>query len=263
MTGSPSPEQREVFGAWAERVSASAPTPGSQTDLAYSDLRGARREAVLEADRRVAALASRRGSRPVDPELLAAFRASPMTGLTTVLDLARREAGYNPLAPTQGGGGPLTRFLVLLISGGHFLPPEALHESFEIDPSRAGFDVGASVRRFIGDDPFAGPAIRRQLEEVLGRAAAHLGERQESDLMMEYALEADAAYRFTMVRSSVEIAVVMMPPSKYLTQGRGMRGGFVFKFDSAGWPARAEEVLARHLATVTDWLEGTNNLRSG
>lgn len=258
--------QREALAAWCGEGGVAGPGApvqgalGTAPSHAYGRITGADRDAVLDADRRVARLAGARTTGGAGyAELLEAFRASPMTGMTTVLDLARRKSGYNPLASPEQAATKRLPFLVAALAYGLFTA-ESFGATFEVDPAKPGSDVGASVDRFIGDDPVAAPVIRRQLEGILQSAVAHPGQTQESELLMEYSLVAGPGCRFTVARCGITLVVVMMPPAVFLTQGSGTRSGFELTFDGAQWPARAERILAEHLATVGDWLEATSNV---
>jgi hypothetical protein len=233
----------------------------SGTSYTYATLNGAERDAVMRRDAAVARLKHQRGlTGPGRAELLEAFRNSPMTGMTTVIDLARRKSGYNPLGKSDDNQQKLLPFMMELAKSGLF-SMSSHSNSFDIEPGKPGKDVAAAIAQFVGTDPVLAPAIRGQLEDVMRMAVTTLGQAQSREMLREHTLTADGRYLFTHANCSVRMVVVMLPPMNYLTQGSGVRGSMVFEFKTAEWPKAAERILDEHLKTVTDWLDETGGLR--
>jgi hypothetical protein len=231
---------------------------GAGAPPSYASLRGPGRATVLAHDAAVSRLRRARDpQRPDYAELLAAYIASPMTGMTTIIDMARQKAGYNPLGTDDSGR---SDFIVELI----YCPLFATsHDSasFDIDPNKSGSDIASAVRRFVGNDPVTAPVLRKQLDDTVQAAFSNPGAAQSVELLNEYTLDTSGGYRFTLARSSCQIAIAILPPMNVLVAGRGVRGSMTFTFKAQDWPQWAEKILQKHLKNVDEWLEETGNLR--
>lgn len=225
---------------------------------AYAKLSGTNRAAVLQQDAAVAQLkAYRAPSDPNHAKLLEAFIRSPMTGMTTLLDLARAKVEYNPLAPRSDEKARKWIMFGMEVAKSPLFAVSSFNEGFDLPP---GKPAETAVQKFIGNDPVPAERVRKQIAEVLNRAVSNLGERQSNTVLEEYSLSADATYRFLSMHCAVNAMVVMLPPMNYITEAHGYKGGFQFTFRHELWPKYAEEILNRHVKTVTDWLDENGNI---
>lgn len=268
-----SEEARKDLATWLESPSAAPDEPsarlvaaaalGVRTSAgpppAYASLQGAQRDAARQRDAAVKRLAGARlKTHPDYAQLLETFRNSPVTGMTTLIDLARQKVGYNPLA--TGDGPKLTMFMVEIMSCPLFTFSSS-SDHFEFDPAKPEGSPEAVIKRFIGDDPVAGPPLQRSLNAVFQRAAENWGATQSEDLVREYRFDVDSRYRFVISGSSVTVVVIMMPGPRFITQAKGSRGAYEFAFNAQEWPKYAEATLDRHLKSTDDWLAENTNLR--
>jgi hypothetical protein len=233
-------------------------TPTSERPVPYFNLVGPRRALVLQQDAEVKKhLPLRQPGTPEYAAALAAFRASPMTGCTSVLDQLRRKAGYNPAAPTQES---LTKFFYIALMQHplfKFISEPVDQMSFDVlvgnGPGKT--DVAELVRKFQGSDEEAARRIRNQIDATMRAAVENMGVGQQSTLIQEHSLSAREQIQFDYVVSGVQIAVVMMPGMVILTKAAGQRFGLHWTFDSVNWPKHAEAVLQEQLKLVSDWIE--------
>jgi len=195
-------------------------------------------------------------SSPEYQQLLEAFKASPATGCTTVLDLLRRKAGYSPtdLNPYR-----LTMFYVELMQSPLFspLPFDAFEFEIKVGMGEPALDPDAIIRRYHGSDGEASRRIREQYDRTITEALSHRGTTQKAELLQEHSLGVRSRITFLYIRTSLHANLNMLPGMMILigVVGGG-RHGMEFAFETAKWPNYADAVLKEHLKTLDDWLDG-------
>jgi len=220
----------------------------------YVNVEGSRKQFYLTRDaevKRCLPLGAR--GTPEFERALAAFRNSPLTGCTTVLDLLRRKSGYQPATPNSGA---MTMFVARLLQHPLFRPKPGSPMKFDcIVGSNLDCNSAAIVRKYRGTDAEASRRIDQQLQLLAGNAIRNPGHWQKSEMLLEHSLGAGDAITFYMGRSAAQSVYVMMPPANYMYQVQGEKGEMIWDFDTAAWPNHAEAVLQEHLKLVPDWIE--------
>jgi len=230
---------------------------GADDPVPYTNLVGPRRAVMLQQDADVKKhLPLRARGTEEYGRALEAFRNSPMTGCTTVLDQLRLRAGYNPAAPTQQS---MTKFFFMeLMQHPLFkyvpIPEDRMNFDVMVGSGKGQIDVAQIIKKFEGTDEEAAGRIRNQIERVMAAAIRSPGRGQEMRLIQEHSLSAGQQIQFAYISSTVKIAVTMLPPMNFITQAIGSRAGLHWTFDSENWPKHAEAVLQEHLKLVSDWL---------
>ncbi len=215
---------------------------------------------VEQARKKDAAVQRLRGFRtePSTPEyaqLLAAFKASPATGCTTVLDQLRRKANYIPAHPTPSG---LMMFYIGLVQHPLFkiLPFDSFTFEIKVGMGQPALDPDAIIRRYQGSDGEASRRIRQQYDLIMQTALSNRGKTQEGDLLQEHSLGVRERITFLYIHTSLHENLNMLHPSMLIVMVGGSRAGMEFAFDAAKWPDYAEAVLQDDLATMDDWIHG-------
>jgi hypothetical protein len=219
----------------------------------YFNLVGAGRDQALQLDRQVRQLLP--GGDPDSDgykRLLAAFIASPLTGCSTVLDQLRTEANYNAHHPTQESF--MKFFYMGILSHPLFNPPLPVQDGFHFSSGpEASPNLKQMVERFKGSDATAASMIEEQLRSTLGLAVADPKVAHNSELITEYTLSAGTAIQFSYLRSSVQMAVTVMPPMNFWISANCSKGWIQFEFNQAKWPEYADATLRKHLKLAEDW----------
>jgi hypothetical protein len=223
----------------------------------YFGVTGAQAEQAKQKDKAVQRLASYR-TQPATPEfqqLLEAFKASPATGCTTVLDQLRRKARYNPANPTPSG---LIMFYVELKQHPLFteLPFDAFSFELKVGMGQPALDPDAIIRRYQGSDVEASRRIRQQYDTIMRTALENRGKTQEGDLLQEHSLGVREKITFLYIHTTLRANLNMLPPAMLIGIVGGARYGMEFSFDTAKWPSHAEAVLKDDLKTIDDFLNG-------
>lgn len=226
---------------------ASAPPPG------YINLVGPRRQQMLDADAAVKrCLPLRARGTPEYEQALEAFRRSPLTGCTSVLDLVRHKTGYQPATPDLDA---MFRFVVALhehplFHGGN---PEGDHFDFD-SKKQWKADLPRLIERYKGTDAEAARRIAEQLNALYDKAKREPNHWHLSELLMEHSLGADDAITFYMGKSLAG-GLGANDVSHFRIVIKGAKGFCTWEFDSGAWPNHAEAVLQEHLKLVEDWLD--------
>ncbi|HWG50225.1 MAG TPA: hypothetical protein VN669_11050 [Candidatus Acidoferrales bacterium] len=218
---------------------------------------GARRAEVLAQDAAVVRAAKARAEAPDDPqkfaELLQTFLASPITGMTTMLDYARVKSGYRPFETTE-----MRTFFefVKYLPPPLFMPKDEPGMKFDLT-SGDGQNPEQLITRYAGSDQTVAGLIRGQIGDLMADAIRNPGKTQSTTLLHERSIDAGEILVYRALKSEISFIFAPMPGGNYLLRSSGSRAGLAFAFDPREWPKHAEEVLRRHLQTVDPWLEGT------
>jgi hypothetical protein len=215
---------------------------------------GARRTEVLKQDSAVRQAAS---EGPEDPEkfarLLETFLASPMTGMTTMLDYARIHSGFRPFISTE-----MKQFYEYLkhLPYPLFGPIQEPGMQFDVTvgDGAGGKNVEQIVASYAGSDAEIASLIRGQIQDTMGAAVRNPGQGQSQTLLFEHSIEAGETFVYRAIKSEIKFVYVMMPPMNYLMKSMGHKSVLALSFNPKEWPSHAEEVVRRHLRTVDDWI---------
>jgi hypothetical protein len=210
----------------------------------YFGVTGAQAEQAKQKDKAVQRLAQYR-TQPSTPEfqqLLEAFKASPATGCTTVLDQLRR----------------LMMFYIELTQHPLFsqLPFDSFSFELKVGMGEPALNPDAIIRRYQGSDGEASRRIRQHYDVILQTALSNRGKTQEGDLLQEHSLGVRERITFLYIHTSLYANLNMLPPSMVIGVVGGARNGMEWVFDTAKWPSYAEAVLKQDLKTIDDFLSG-------
>ncbi len=223
----------------------------------YLNLVGPGRDALLQRDAALRSLLPLRS--PDSPEYrkaLEAFRNSPLSGCTTVLDLCRKKAGYKPMS---GDSSAVARFAAAI--GTHPLfrakPPPSVDFDVVVGDVFGQVSMAEVIARYRGTDAEAVRRIDQQLQQVMSAAVASHGGFVTNDLLMEHSLAADngGAITFYMGRSTARAAFAMLPHGTFIMRVAGTKTESIWEFDSSAWPAQAEAVMKEQITLVPDWID--------
>jgi hypothetical protein len=185
------------------------------------------------------------------------FRNSPADGCTSIIDLARIGAGYNPA--TGGAGDSFKRFSVFVSA----IIAAPVFEKRVLDVRPLRWSTGswsASIKSLLAQFPHIGAEdakrIRASVERLARAAAGHPGNVQNGALFVQNVLYADPqgyqVYLYYAVASFREIHENKKDP-QFIAELKLARAQLSFL--TASWPEFAEAVWNRHVCAVVDWLE--------
>lgn len=188
-------------------------------------------------------------------ELLEGFKASPLTGCTTVLDQLRRKAEY---VPSRVSFVSLAMFQHWLLQSPLFREQrfDAFDFEIKVGMGQPTPDPDAVIRRFQSSDAIASARIRQHYETIMRAAISNPGKTQEGDLLQEHSLGVGDRISFLYIRTSVKANIGMLPGMIPIGSILGDRRGMEFVFETAKWPEYAERVLQEDLKTLDDFLDG-------
>jgi hypothetical protein len=216
---------------------------------------GARRIEVLAQDAAVVRAAKARSGAPDDPQkfaqLLQTFLASPITGMTTMLDYARVKTGFRPFVTKEMG--TLFEFLKYLPTP-LFSPKNEPGMKFDLTSGDAQ-NPEQLIARYAGSDETVAGLIRGQIKELMGTAIRNPERTQSATVLFEHSIEAGEMLVYRAIQSEISFIFATLPGGNYILRSTGSRANMAFTFDPREWPKHAEEVLRRHLQTVDSWLE--------
>ena len=248
-------------GAYAAALGPVTGALGADTPVVADALLGGPLEAdLLERSRRLKDLIT-----AGDPDAgLEYFKSSPGDGCTSIIDLARIGAGYDP---ARGGRDDslqrFERFATTIVGAPVF-------EKRLLDRRPVRWRTGSwkeSVGRVTALFPGIGGGdlarIRQSVERLSRAAASNPGRVQSGSLFVQNLLYADGKdytlWLYYAYASFKEIHERKQDP-KFETDLVVARAQLVFLVTA--WPAYAEAVWNRHVCTIVDWLD-SNTTKPG
>lgn len=259
---------KRPFAAWRGAVTFGA---AAEIDLvpASSVLAGADRDKHCDADRKVGEAlrlpgALTPGSGAFDA-LVNAFGASPLTGCTSVLDLALRSSEWNPVDPRQAGNHEAFRRYVSIVAGTPFFDRPLLRQhpipAPPNDPAGIVRDVAQIVPDISGEDR---ARIAKNIT-ILAHSVFGGGDHQHAEMAMfvQHAVNAatpaiavhlywcSAEMRYDCTRSKTTVSVSSQ--SVFCVEHVSV------EFRAADWGRYAAEVARRQVTSVEEWLRKTRS----
>lgn len=213
---------------------------------------------ALEKDRVVGDLRPAAGE-VADPEtyqqLLKEFLDAPLTGCTSVLDMARIKAGYNPLAPAQAENSSKFDDYVDRVMRAPFFH---LIDSSRTDYHRGEKDWNAAIDSILGlydgIQADSKDQIRTSLENMAKAAASRSNTRQTNNLFAQSTIEYADYIEVYIYRSVVSMRVHKSKGSTSKQTDMTINKARM-RFQTKLWPSYAPLVARRHIHLVSEWLD--------
>jgi hypothetical protein len=206
------------------------------------------------------------------PSGLERLRRNPMDGCTSVMNMARVASGFNPAQTPEPGRtaefnarnrAAYVSYLSRLTDAPFFAI--ALDDTQPI--SRTTNDWNAVIAQmaalFEGVDRNDFNNIRTSLIQLANVAASHQGQPQSEDLFAQSVLCANAAQNYTLhLYYSIVSMISSTNKGATSTQTNFSIRRTKLTLRASDWPRLAEQVWAKQVTTVVDWL-GANNTATG
>jgi hypothetical protein len=198
--------------------------------------------------------------------VLVAFRESPLTGCTSVMDIALRDSGWNPLDPRQAGNHDgFSRYVANMMGTPFFnRPPGFTANTLDLRQFR---DPPAMVRAIAGLLPDTGPVDQQRVtRSILDMAHNVFGSGGDSGsaratLFVQHAVSPTAAA----ILVNLYWCQVMMHFERHSSKSSvSVEVQSIFNverttltFPTGNWAQYAEAVARRRLTDVETWLRQT------
>jgi hypothetical protein len=194
------------------------------------------------------------------------FKLNPMDGCTSIMNMARAAAGFNPLERNpQRQHDTYEGYLRALMMS----PLFRLSSDGQMTVSRQTNDWSVLLEAILGCFDGVGDedrnSIRISLIDLANVAASHQGQTQSDDLFVQSVLHADGANEYSAglytsrvsMRSDTNKGATSSQTDFQIRRTR-------LTFSAQDWPVVAADVWARQVTTVVDWLDSnTNNTAAG
>ena len=247
--------------AAARAVMSTAVAVGGITSVNASSLIvGADAAHALELDHAVVA-----AQRQSFDTLVAAFKQSPLTGSTSVMDLALSDSGWNPLDPRQASNHDgFARYVSILAANPFFDPPQFVRNSLDLRNYRDPPALVAGIAALLPDITEADK--RRIVKAILDMTHSVFdgggdSRSAQATLFVQHAVAVNAG-RITVnlywcqalmryERHSNKTSVSVELQSVFNVERVSL------SFPTVNWPQYAEAVARRNVTDVQRWLQRT------
>lgn len=234
---------------------------------------GADADAARALDARVAQSIAEVGHDPGDPapELIALLARSPLTGCTSVMDLALEASGWNPLAPDQAGGhGAFRRYVDELTRTPFFTAPPSIGHTRLAPGIGPSGDWGAFVASVTASMPGTTELDRKRIVDSVihmahavfrpGGGTVHREAR--ATLFVQQALAVNGPRIDVNLYYCQVLMAYHHTESKHASSTAAQSWFDIERveaaFDTATWSRYAAEVARRRITAVDAWLSKTS-----
>ena len=202
------------------------------------------------------------------PSGLEQLRRNPMDGCTSVMNMARVASGFNPAkAPEPGKSAEFnarnraaySSYLGRLTDAPFFAI--ALDDTQPISRTTSDWNglIAQMVGLFEGIDQNDLNSIRTSLVQLANISASHQGQPQSEDLFAQSVLSANPAQNYTLHMYYSNVSMLSSSnKGATSTQTNFNVRRTKLTFRTADWPRLAEQVWAKQVTTVVDWLAGND-----
>ena len=194
--------------------------------------------------------------------LLDKFKGAPMTGCTTVMDMARVTSGFNPQIPLKEGNYTSYLDYVKRIASAPFFH---LEYSNTIEYHRESKDWNDAIDEIVGlyDGIKAEDEnkIKESLVNLAKAATSRSDTKQKENLFVQNSLEASMQYRVHIYYSNVEL-VEHKSKGSTSKQTDFTIARTRLRFYDELWEHYAERVMKKHVKLMDDWLDD-NTTKAG
>jgi hypothetical protein len=251
----------KLFTTTAEVTAAlgamAAPSAGTEAVVSNAQLTGGEAAAVLAGSTELKQMISEK-----DYEKgLRRFKEQPMDGCTSVMNIARLAAGFNPLDPDVKGNVERFKDYAGRILSAPFFNLGYSDSKHVTRKSKDWNDlINSIVGLFEGVKDEDRNKIKDGLEDLAKAATSSSKTKQKMNLFLQNVLQADGGtYRAFLYYSSVELEEDKSKGStSRQTDFTLARAQLVFR--SGDWPFFAERVWKKQVCVVDDWLDGNTTL---
>ncbi|MEC4816465.1 MAG: hypothetical protein SAK29_24835 [Scytonema sp. PMC 1069.18] len=194
-------------------------------------------------------------------QLLETFKSNPATGCTTVMDMARIAAGFNPLSKPEDPKEERQKqekafedYVVRIMKAPFFF----LNESSRDDYHRGERDWGNAIKTIVdlyeGIESQSKDSIRKSLEEMAKAATSRKDTRQTKNLFAQSTIDLAKEVQVFIYSSSISLEESESKGStSKQTDITIIKARLTFQKET--WPAYAEMVMNRHVKLISDWLD--------
>jgi len=187
------------------------------------------------------------------------FMHQPLDGCTSIMNIARTAAGFNPLTPdVKGNVQKFQDYSARILAAPFFNLGYA--DSKKEKRSSENWDelIDSIVGLFEGIQDQDKTRIKNGLTQLAKAATSHSGTRQEQNLFVQNVLQMDGGTLNVFIYySSVQL---QEDKSKGSTsrQTEFNIARSMLRFRTGDWPYFAEKVWKKQVSVVDDWLDGNN-----
>ncbi|MEC4816464.1 MAG: hypothetical protein SAK29_24830, partial [Scytonema sp. PMC 1069.18] len=187
--------------------------------------------------------------------LLKAFKDSPATGCTTVMDMARISTGFNPAAPLQEGNySAFIDYVNTLTSSPFFEVYPSSNEEYRRvneDWNRVVDDI---VNYYQGITDADRGRVRMSLYQLIQAAVSRRDSWQSQTLFVQNTVQATNNNLIVFIYQS-NVAIIEHGRKRTSTETFFKITKIILKFYVEHWVNYAELVIKTHIKLVRDWLD--------
>ncbi|ABX07714.1 hypothetical protein Haur_5086 (plasmid) [Herpetosiphon aurantiacus DSM 785] len=186
---------------------------------------------------------------------LSQFKKNPMDGCTSVMNIARIAANFNPITPNiTGNYQAYNTYIEKILSAPFFNLNFTDIKVVNQSSSNWNEAIDSFVNLFEGILDSDRSKIKEGLVALTKAATSHLNQKQEQQLFVQNVLQADTnAYTIAIYYSQVEL-VEDSKKGGTTKQSTFKVARTLLSFRVNEWPYFAEAVWGKHVQTVIDWL---------
>ncbi len=196
---------------------------------------------------------------PLSPEryneLLRIFMSNPATGCTTVMDMARIAAGFNPLSPElKDNQKAFDDYVGRIMSAPFFFLNDSSRTDYHRGEKNWNVAVNAIVNLYEGIETQSKEQIRKSLINMTEAATSRKNTRQTKSLFAQSTVNLEKEIQVYIYSSTIS-----MEESKSKGGTSKQTDITIIKarltFYKNLWPSYAQMVMNRHVKLVSDWLD--------
>ncbi|MFH7243776.1 MAG: hypothetical protein ACHWZW_13100 [Spirulina sp.] len=194
--------------------------------------------------------------------LLEQYRGSPLTGCTTVMDMARIKAGYNPLSPDfDGNKSAFDDYVSRIMQSPFFFLDYSSRTDYHKEEQNWDQAISGIADLYEGIESGSKDSIVKSLAAMAQAAASRKNTKNTQNLFAQSTISINDKIEVFIYSSLVE-----MEESQSKGSDSKQTDMTIIKakltFYSTMWPSYAQMVLGHHIKLTSDWLD-ENTLKSG